>query len=527
MGARGTGADAVVRAEFGPFDALADLTHARLLEGYAEQAVQDCRVWRTVALAAGDLQTVLYLHYIEGAALLELGRGREAVTAALDLLGTLEEVDDPLWRAKAYALLAEASARVGNLGRAMDALAEGVRLVERVPSGRYGHLSATSGVAAALQAVDLLEQADALLTGVAPLGRPEVDLHVVHQQALLSLYWAATLGLIGDAAGSAAQSATAARRARRLARLAGIADEPQMVARGEVIEAYALCRLGDVELAAVRARAAGDRFLVRREVLERTLLHLVLAAAASAAGDHAEARTLITGAIADSRRLGRSTWTAAALEALAEVDVAEHGPHPAVDAWTELGREALGRVWSERAGRFTALQDRHRLRQLTAQTDRMARAALHDELTGLGNRRMLTEALETDVGPRLALFVDVDQFKAINDRFSHAVGDEVLRRLAHMLRAGSREGDVLVRYGGDEFVVLVPGAELGPASALATRLHAAVREADWDDLAPGLRVTVSIGVGPVSDVGGVGAADAALYGAKNRGRDRVVVSDRP
>jgi diguanylate cyclase len=522
-----TGTDAVVIAEFGPFDALADLAHARFLEGYAEQTVRDSRRWREVAVAAGDLQTALYLRYIEGAALQELGRGREAVTAALDLLEDLEDVEDLLWRAKAYALLAEASARVGDLGRAMDALAEGVRLVERASPGSYGHMSASSGVAAALQAVDLLEQADALLADIAPLGRPEVDLHIVHQQALLSLYWATSLALVGDDAGSAGHFVTGARRSRRLARLADVAGDSQMVARAEVIEAYALCRLGDVELAAARARGAGDRFRMRREVLERTLLHLVLAAAASQAGEFDRARTLVDGAVADSRRLGRGTWASAALESLAEVAVVEHGPHPAVNAWTELARESLSRLWSERSSRFAALQDRNRLRQLTAQTDRMARAALHDELTGLGNRRMLAEALETDVGPRLALFVDVDQFKTINDRFSHAVGDEVLRRLAHMLRAGSRDDDVLVRYGGDEFVVLVAGSDVGAAVSMANRLHGAVRDAGWDEVAPGLRVTVSVGVGPVSEVGGVGAADTALYGAKRAGRDRVVVAGGP
>jgi diguanylate cyclase len=270
----GTTTDAVVVAEFGPFDALADVAHTRFLAGYAEQAVVDSRVWREVAVAAGDLPTTLFLRYIEGAALQELGRSREAVTAALDLLEDLEDVEDPLWRAKAYALLAEASARVGDLGRAMDALAEGVRLVERASPGSYGHLSASSGVAAALQAVDLLEQSDALLAEIAPLGRPEVDLHVAHQQALLSVYWAVSLDLVGDVPGSAGHFVTGAGRARRLARLAGAAGDAQMVARAEVIEAYALCRLGYVELAAARARAAGDRFGSRREVLERTLLHL-------------------------------------------------------------------------------------------------------------------------------------------------------------------------------------------------------------------------------------------------------------
>jgi diguanylate cyclase (GGDEF)-like protein len=120
------------------------------------------------------------------------------------------------------------------------------------------------------------------------------------------------------------------------------------------------------------------------------------------------------------------------------------------------------------------------------------------------------------------VFVDVDQFKLVNDHFSHAVGDEVLRRLAVILRAHCRVNDVLVRYGGDEFVILVFGGGLA-AEEVAERLHHAVRHAPWGQVAPGLAVTVSVGVGrPVPAHGAIAAADSALYAAKRAGRDRVV-----
>ncbi|MEP7368397.1 MAG: GGDEF domain-containing protein, partial [Dermatophilaceae bacterium] len=116
-----------------------------------------------------------------------------------------------------------------------------------------------------------------------------------------------------------------------------------------------------------------------------------------------------------------------------------------------------------------------------------------------------------------------DQFKEVNDRYSHSVGDEVLRRIAVILRTQSRSDDVPVRYGGDEFLILVFGGGAA-AEEVAARLHAAVRSAPWGQVAPGLAVTVSVGVGhTVASRGAIAAADAALYEAKRAGRDRVVM----
>ncbi|RYV51531.1 GGDEF domain-containing protein [Pengzhenrongella frigida] len=512
----------VAPGEFGPYDELADSAHRLYIDGFSERAALSCRAWRLLTIAAGDRVTGQFLHYIEGIALQEAGRHREAVTVALDLLDELEDEPDPLWRAKALALLAESSTQVGEVSRAMDALAEGTWIVAHTTPGRYSHLSASMAVALALRAVFLFEQSDELLAGILLGSGPETDLFIAQEQALLSAYWATTLLVVGETTAAAPVFVTAAQRALRMGRIAVLAGNPEMVARAAVIEAYAVSRLGYPGLAAARIREASGQFLLRDELVETNLARLVLGLAAMDDGDFAAARAELRGAWESSRRASREIWSSAAMEAMADVDVAEYGPHPAVDRWKLLAREALGRVWVERDGRFTSLQTRHQVRALTAETNRMGQAALLDPLTGLGNRRMLAGAIDSAIDDLAAVFVDVDQFKLVNDHFSHAVGDEVLRRMAVILRAHCRTDDVLVRYGGDEFVILVFGG--GPAAEeVAARLHSAVRHAPWGQIAAGLAVTVSVGVGrPVPAHGAIAAADAALYAAKRAGRDRVV-----
>jgi diguanylate cyclase (GGDEF)-like protein len=152
----------------------------------------------------------------------------------------------------------------------------------------------------------------------------------------------------------------------------------------------------------------------------------------------------------------------------------------------------------------------------------MGQAALLDPLTGLGNRHMLAIAMESEGAELCAVFVDVDQFKQVNDRYSHEVGDEVLRRIAVILRSHCRPDDVPVRYGGDEFLILVSSGGAA-AEGVAQRLHEAVRSTPWEQVAAGLTVTVSVGVGrPLPARGAIAAADTALYAAKRAGRDRVV-----
>jgi diguanylate cyclase (GGDEF)-like protein len=159
------------------------------------------------------------------------------------------------------------------------------------------------------------------------------------------------------------------------------------------------------------------------------------------------------------------------------------------------------------------------------------RQALVDGLTGLANRRACSDALHAETAraarletPLSVVLADLDGFKDVNDEHGHAVGDEVLRTFAEVLRETLRESDVAGRWGGEEFLLLLPGADEEGAAQLAERVRVGLVERSIPG-APGLRVTASFGVAEHASGSDaeqlVAAADGALYRAKGAGKDRV------
>ena len=168
---------------------------------------------------------------------------------------------------------------------------------------------------------------------------------------------------------------------------------------------------------------------------------------------------------------------------------------------------------------------------------RYAELSIIDELTGLHNRRFffpearaaLSRALRNKL-PFSLLLIDIDHFKRINDALGHTVGDEVLHQVAQVLAKQLREGDIIARFGGEEFIIALPFTELDGAKLLAKRVIKALDEIDWDLELEDKRVTVSIGISRL-DVGDVNdshqsletlikEADQALYHGKENGRDQ-------
>ena len=173
-----------------------------------------------------------------------------------------------------------------------------------------------------------------------------------------------------------------------------------------------------------------------------------------------------------------------------------------------------------------------RARELSSLKEQAAR----DALTGLGNRRMLDASLQRESAraqrtgnPLSLLMLDVDEFKLYNDNFGHPAGDQALRRIAAILeKSVNRPADLICRYGGEEFAIILPVADAEAAAVVAERIRKAVEAAQIPHTADAQRpvVTVSIGCATATGVGVepallIARADAGVYRAKSRGRNRV------
>ncbi|MBH5391467.1 GGDEF domain-containing protein [Bradyrhizobium diversitatis] len=173
--------------------------------------------------------------------------------------------------------------------------------------------------------------------------------------------------------------------------------------------------------------------------------------------------------------------------------------------------------------------------ELKAAYQRIEELAELDELTGAYNRRCIMRLLDAEIEksrqastPCAIALIDLDWFKRINDAFGHPVGDEVLRTFAITIFANIRPADSFGRYGGEEFLLLLPGMPGDVAQRMLERLRGIVADLDWSAFSPGMRVTISAGVATLRDIDTadtfLARADRALYSAKAQGRNSIVTS---
>jgi diguanylate cyclase (GGDEF)-like protein len=172
--------------------------------------------------------------------------------------------------------------------------------------------------------------------------------------------------------------------------------------------------------------------------------------------------------------------------------------------------------------------------RLLASQRALTHQATHDDLTGLLNRRSIMEALELELKrslheqrPCAIAMADLDHFKRVNDSLGHGTGDAALSASASEIRSTLREYDAVGRYGGEEFLLLLPGCDESAAVAVAERARCAVASHPAVTQAGPIQMTLSVGVASTATCGYhvqtlLDAADAALYQAKSDGRNRVV-----
>jgi diguanylate cyclase (GGDEF)-like protein len=308
--------------------------------------------------------------------------------------------------------------------------------------------------------------------------------------------------------------------AERSIELLSAAEDPNPYVLGATVRADVQARMALGQLDdALQAGEGALSWLGDRVPQTRSLILSTLASTLRVAGRLDEAYDALARAAELERqafrelselqlRLERATLEASAARQTSTVLAAKN--RQLAEAHTELER---------RARKLEALQE-----QLQDQAER-------DWLTGLYNRRYLAQELERLLTEQrggwfsLAV-VDLDHFKSINDRFGHEVGDHVLVRVAALLCDVLRQSDIVVRSGGEEFLVLMPVTEVHAATACCERIRQRIGDESWEHIAVGLAVTASVGVASTDDPDQLAAlarlADQRLYEAKRSGRDRVV-----
>lgn len=465
------------------------------------------------------------------------------LTATEDMLAAAERDDAQGWRACALALRAEAKLLLGDddptrydVEAVLVDLAAAEAALEL--SGAEGYVASTAHVAIANSYLPLRLYELAL-----PHQEAAYEISLAHSSpedaapsmwlinlANLHLRWCLELYRVGHEAEAEQHSARAHTHAAAAAeRLAGAVLLPAVTAWMEpclLFEAAARSdgpeprdAVADIQRLLPAVRALGNAH-------DHALAVPFLAVALMREGRHEESLTVIEQALSLAPTAERASPAYLSLAHTYSLLLARTSK-PAAAA-LEYGNTLAADSWRQRQRTLAVAQTMRAFAQLQAEHEQVTREADTDALTGVANRRAFDRHLEAlahaeendrQVG---VLFIDLDEFKEVNDTQGHAVGDAMLQGVAQAIAANSREDDLVARVGGDEFAVLLPGAGTDDTDLAAARILAAVRDA------PQQLPTVSIGgaAGPartIRDV--VVCADEAMYVAKRGGRNQHHVCD--
>ena len=479
-----------------------------------------------------------------------------------ELLALVAEHGLSPFAADAHMLLARRALLDADDGRALSAVSTALAhleepvLVDHAPNvdeHRHNVLCSRRLAAGTLVSMGMHDLAETLLDQARALSGPPVNggrATTGYENVRLGLSWGLRLERGGH--GGSDRLRGAADVADGMRRGAGAVERPLLRAAG-VLGGHAP---GPATTTVERHVARQDALALARVPLvpsqhDRLLVQVARARALERAGDVGAAATLLAGVRGRPPRGEQSLMLTVTRElARLRTLLASSCDPPNRAAKAALGEytaDLEAELWALQQARVLSLQTRLAHDRLTREHGQVAALALADPLTGLPNRRaldgFLDEALAATAhrgagpGPAVVM-IDVDRFKQINDAISHARGDEVLRGVAAALRSSLRGPDLVARYGGDEFVVVLPDTSAADAGAAMTRACAAVaglpvgdgaKRSSTRELGGAGGVTLSVGVvaaRPGEDATEVLArADAAMYAVKRAGGDAVRVHE--
>ncbi len=438
------------------------------------------------------------------------------------------ELGLPSWESVARQYLARLQFADGQDDLALTQLAMAELLVDDVVPD-VGLVVALNGIAVAYSRIGLHEDSertyDRLSEVVLEAGDTWAVHAFVHNRLLNQASWGVSLAQAGFTDEAQERIAIASAQAR------GVTD---MTGSSAYHDFTAMCLFADLLADAIDLQEARGR-------LEATLEHALgepqsyvrfaFAHQLANAGSWEEARWEIDAGLAAVNPNEPEPIRSALVWERARIAVMEFPDHPGVEDVWRFAQMAGQQVWQLRRRRMEALHGKLRVGRLQREHERVERASLEDPLTGTANRRHIDRERASllsapSAGWATVLYLDIDRFKVVNDRHGHELGDAVLREVARLLDDNVRDGDLVGRYGGDEFVVLAPHCSPKDAHLLSERILAAVRGHGWAELHPDLTIRVSLGLAVTRSrlTNLFPAADEALYRAKRAGRDRAEVT---
>ncbi|WP_067508319.1 diguanylate cyclase [Actinoplanes sp. TFC3] len=501
---------------YGPFAALALHVHDLTIQGRQAETLTAADEAEGIATALGDSRTVQTIKLGRMYALTALGRLPEALAVGEQLVANPEGSGPRSTAAKVLADTAEVLIKLGRIDDGLVYLARAMVVLDTAPRGSVRYVSAMSSLCEAAKAAELYELADECLRGpkeyvdFTEIYRSSADL----QRAELRLEWGLRLEQVGRSnEASRLFTTSVALLGYWVDRLPGSPLSNALLSLGLAKVGRHAEALAIVEALLLPMREKGQDH-------ESRLLHLAHGVILREAGDLRGARREFVAADQLATEPGHSLIYRYELALLATLEY----PGDAAQSVLAALRGQIELLWRLRLDRRTMLRQAYRRVELEAARRTADRAAMSDALTGLGNRREFDRRMSSLADTSALLLIDVDHFKAINDDFSHSVGDRVLSEIAGMLRSHCRRDEVAVRLGGDEFALFLAGGEL-EAHQVAERIRQVVLARDWSAIAPGLRVTLSMGLavcrGDESAHTLYDRADANLYAAKRAGRNRL------